>query len=107
MGLFVTPLDPENFVLQKQSTNYLKQIADNTDKSAEELKQVKDQGVPTAIQRSLEMLDATLLQISEEAVRDPLMEELVLATEATAINTSTLPDMSAETLTKLNITGGM
>lgn len=107
LGLFVTPLDPENFVLQKQSTGYLKQIADNTDKSAEELKQVKDQGVPAAIQRSLEMLDATLLQISEEAVRDPLMEELVLATEATAINTSTLPDMSAETLTELNITGGM
>lgn len=79
-------IDPDFLDLQREQTNLLGKIAENSEESLK----VKTED-PDGLLRSLDILDQTLRAIADEATSDVLMEELVENTRVTAANSFTPP----------------
>jgi len=90
VDMFDTPqiskLDPEMFNLEKAQERLLAKIAENTDSTDEQIRNVPN--ATESLRESMRVLDRTLFQISREAVGSTVQEDMVELLRAVETNTA-------------------
>ncbi len=82
----LSKLNPDQFNLMKAQERLLSKIAENTDSTDEQIRNVPD--ATESLRESMRVLDRTLFQISREAVGSTVQEDMVELLRAVETNTA-------------------